>query len=86
MVNVHEAKTKLSKLLARAQKGEEIIIARNGQPAVKLVPVGGARPKAKKTVPRFGFLKGKIRVSAAFNKPMSPADLAEWDDAPITPA
>jgi prevent-host-death family protein len=38
-VNVHEAKTHLSRLMAQAEAGEEVIIARNGVPAVKLVPV-----------------------------------------------
>ena len=44
-VNVHEAKTHLSRLLARAEAGEEIIIARDGKPIVKLVPVPERAPR-----------------------------------------
>jgi prevent-host-death family protein len=41
-VNIYEAKTQLSKLVTRAEAGEEIVIVRNGRPAVRLVPAGGA--------------------------------------------
>ena len=53
-VNVHEAKTHLSRLLARAEKGEEIVIARAGKPVAKLVRI----PSRKKRV--FGQDRGKI--------------------------
>lgn len=55
MVNVHEAKTNLSKLLARVEAGEEIVIARAGQPIAKLVP-NAPRPRAR----GFGSLAGRI--------------------------
>lgn len=51
--NIHEAKTQLSKLIAQAEAGEEVIIARNGAPVVKLSPV--AQPKRDVV---FGQLKG----------------------------
>ena len=41
--NVHDAKTRLSQLISRAEAGEEVVIARNGKPAVRLTPVGGRR-------------------------------------------
>ena len=44
-VNVHDAKTHLSKLLERAEAGEEIVIARAGRPVARLVPYGNDRPK-----------------------------------------
>ena len=45
-VNVHEAKTNLSRLLAQVESGEEVIIARNGKPVARLAPVqSGASPK-----------------------------------------
>ena len=44
-VNVHEAKTQLSKLLARVAAGEEIVIARAGKPVARLVPVEHERPR-----------------------------------------
>ncbi|HEV2335065.1 MAG TPA: type II toxin-antitoxin system prevent-host-death family antitoxin, partial [Stellaceae bacterium] len=59
IVNMHQAKTSLSRLVARALEGEEIVIARNGEPLVKLVPI----PKEPK--PRVpGRYKGKIWIAA----------------------
>jgi len=70
-VNMHEAKTTLSKLVERAEAGEEVVIARNGTPVVRLVPV------AKK--PRFadskGFLRGQIHMADDFDE--LPDDIAE---------
>jgi prevent-host-death family protein len=61
IVNMHQAKTSLSRLVARALDGEEIVIARNGEPLVKLVPM----PKEPK--PRIpGRSKGKIWISPDF--------------------
>lgn len=55
MVNMHEAKTHLSELVARAEAGEEIVIARSGAPAVRLVPI------AQRSEPRrFGDLVGVV--------------------------
>jgi prevent-host-death family protein len=78
-VNVHEAKTKLSKLLLAAERGEEIIIARNGKPAVRLQPL------AKRKAPRLkvGFLKGKIKIHPDFYKPMPAAELERWYGSPL---
>jgi prevent-host-death family protein len=53
-VNMHEAKTHLSELVARAEAGEEIVIARSGAPAVRLVPVTQARRRVG------GDLEGRI--------------------------
>lgn len=63
-VNVHEAKTHLSRLLERVEAGEEVVIARSGQPIARLVPVG---PKHAK-VP--GRLKGAIKVGRDFDAPL----------------
>jgi prevent-host-death family protein len=62
-VNVHEAKTHLSRLLERVAEGEEIVIARAGKPVAKLVPLRTERR-------RPGSLKGKIRVRADFDEPL----------------
>ena len=64
-VNIHEAKTELSKLVERAEAGEEIIIARAGKPAAKLVPVTKSRGRR-----RLGLLDGKYRVPDNFNAPL----------------
>jgi antitoxin (DNA-binding transcriptional repressor) of toxin-antitoxin stability system len=73
MYTVHQAKTNLSRLIEEACNGTDVIIARGKQPVVRLVPLATAR---RKRVP--GRLKGKIRISRAFFKPMSRAELAEW--------
>jgi len=63
MINVHQAKTHLSRLLERVAAGEEIIIGKNGTPVAKLIPV--------RTVPRRpGRLKGKMRIAANFDTPL----------------
>ena len=51
-VNVYEAKTKLSALLKRAARGEEILIARDGAPVARLVPVDGGAPRSRRVFPR----------------------------------
>ncbi|MEX2553054.1 MAG: type II toxin-antitoxin system Phd/YefM family antitoxin [Actinomycetota bacterium] len=67
VVNVHEAKTHLSRLLDRVEQGEEILLARNGKPVAKLSPAGAAE-----RVP--GRLKGQIHMTAEFDDPL-PEDL-----------
>jgi prevent-host-death family protein len=72
-VNIHEAKTHFSKLLAQVSAGEEIIIAKAGKPVARLGPI---EPKAaKKRIP--GIDKGKIWMSDDFDV-MSERELDEW--------
>jgi prevent-host-death family protein len=62
-VNIHEAKTNLSKLIERASKGEEFIIAKAGRPIVKVIPIiQDIKPKRV-----GGFLKGDITIPADFD-------------------
>lgn len=56
-VNIHHAKTHLSKLIAAAESGEEVIIARAGKPAVKLVVVAQPGRKSRKTMLGAGIGK-----------------------------
>ncbi len=65
VVNVHEAKTHFSRFLERAMAGEEIIIARNGMPLVRLTPV--AAPEGERTE---GLSKGEITISEDFDAPL----------------
>ena len=65
LVNVHEAKTHLSKLLEDVAKGEEVTIAKAGTPVARLVPASGGTPRR---VP--GFLRGKIRIADDFDAPL----------------
>ena len=74
IVKIHRAKTTLSKLIARALEGEEIIIARGDTPVVRLVPVAAGPPQRA-----FGALRGKIEVSPAFFEPLPPDELASWE-------
>jgi prevent-host-death family protein len=64
-VNIHEAKTQLSRLLERVALGEEVIIAKAGKPVARLVAVAPARPKFK-----LGSAKGKFVVPDDFNDPL----------------
>jgi prevent-host-death family protein len=64
-VNIHQAKTQLSRLLELAANGEEIIIAKAGKPVARLVPYA-----AKGTVRRPGIMRGKIRIKKNFDEPL----------------
>jgi prevent-host-death family protein len=70
-VNIHEAKTHLSRLLVRVSGGEEIIIARAGKPIARLVPI---TEKPARRVP--GTARGKIVIKPDFDQPL-PADVLE---------
>ncbi len=63
VVNIHHAKTQLSRLLERVEAGEEIVIARNGTPVAKLVPMT-LQPRQP------GRLKGKVKLSPEFDNPL----------------
>jgi prevent-host-death family protein len=72
-VNMHQAKSSLSRLVERALAGEDVVIARNGEPLVRLVPV----PKPpKQRVP--GRLKGKVWMAPDFDE-MSEEELRDWE-------
>ncbi len=64
-VNIHEAKTHLSRLLERVSDGEEIVIAKSGKPVARLSSVDAKR----KALP-YGLLKGKLKMRAGFDDPL----------------
>lgn len=67
-VNIHEAKTHLSRLIEDVSGGEEVIIARNGKPVARLLPViASSHPR------RPGRWRGKVRIGAEFDAPLPPA-------------
>lgn len=72
-VNVHQAKTHLSRLLARAEAGEEITIARNGTPVARLVSL---RRRGER---QFGALAGTIEVDDSFFDPLPASELSAWE-------
>jgi prevent-host-death family protein len=71
---VHQAKTQLSKLIAAALDGEEVVIARGDKPVVKLIPL---EPKAKRRV--FGAYKGRFELTDAFFEPLPDDELMLWN-------
>lgn len=72
-VNVHEAKTQLSRLLAKVEAGEEVIIARNGTPVARLAPI--QKPGKR----QFGSMKGRIKLDDSFFDPLPEEELAAWE-------
>ena len=85
-VNIGEAKTRLSELVAAAKRGEEVVIARAGEPEVRLVPVdpdAARRALAEKRRAFIGSMKPGDDID--WFEPMSEEELAEWYDAPIFP-
>jgi prevent-host-death family protein len=72
-VNIHEAKTHLSELLGRVALGEEIVIAKAGNPVAKLAPIP-TRP-AKRTP---GSAKGKLWIAPDFDAPLPEKTLREF--------
>ena len=64
-VNVHEAKTHLSKLLEQVAQGEEVVIARSGRPMARLVAVKGSTGRRKP-----GSARGQIKISEDFDAPL----------------
>lgn len=62
-VNIHEAKTNLSKLIERVERGAEIVIARNGRPVAKLVPVREEFP-----ITGIGSLEGQVEILPGFER------------------
>jgi prevent-host-death family protein len=71
--SVHDAKTNLSRLIANALAGDDVVIARGSVPVVRLVPV---TPHGKR---RFGALKGKIAVDARLDEPLPEEELGAWN-------
>ncbi len=76
VVTIHHAKTHLSRLIAAAEAGEEVVIARGKQPVVRLAPVDAVKPKR-----RFGAYKGQFTIDERFFEPLPEEELAAWEGA-----
>ncbi|HEX3660503.1 MAG TPA: type II toxin-antitoxin system prevent-host-death family antitoxin [Acidobacteriaceae bacterium] len=74
ITTIHEAKTHLSRLIERAERGEEILIARGKQPVVRLTPL--KKPGQKR---QLGLFKGEFQVAAAFFEPLPAEEMDAWD-------
>jgi prevent-host-death family protein len=73
-VNVHEAKTHFSRLLDRAQEGQEFVIAKAGRPVARLGPL---ERQARKR--RLGLLDGQFRIPDDFNQPVPDEVIAAFE-------
>jgi prevent-host-death family protein len=71
---IHQAKTNLSSLIARAERGEEVLIARGKEPVVRLVPV--KKPGKKRPL---GIFKGEFEVGPGFFEPLPLGELEGWE-------
>jgi len=75
LVNIHTAKTQLSKLIEAALAGEDVVIAKGSQPVVRLVPIPQGRFK-------LGIMAGALGTIPDFLEPQDEADLDAWEGAP----
>ena len=74
IVNIHQARTHLSRILDEVAAGAEVVIAKAGKPVARLVSLeSSVRPK------KLGGLKGRIKVPANFNEPLPPSVLADFE-------
>lgn len=73
-MNIAEAKAKLSELVAAAERGEEVVLARAGQPVVRIVPAIPSKPKF-----RFGVAAGEVDRVPDLLEPMPEDELALWE-------
>jgi prevent-host-death family protein len=71
-VNIYEAKSRFSQLLARVERGEEITIARHGRPVARLVPF-----VAQRNTRRPGFWRGRVKIAPGFDD-FSDVDARDW--------
>lgn len=74
IINIHDAKTHFSKLVDAAMHGEEIIIAKAGKPAAKLIPFTPVKSGYK-----LGVLKGRIKIASDFDAPLPDDILSDFE-------
>jgi prevent-host-death family protein len=75
-VSVQAAKSNLSELIDAALSGEDVVIANEGKPAVRIIPVAAEGKEF-----RFGLLEEMVDVVPDFLAPMSESELAQWEGA-----
>ena len=73
-INIYAAKTQLSKLVEQAAAGKDVVIARGGKPVARLTRLDTPKRKLK-----FGVLKGKVKIAAAFDAPLPDEVLAQFE-------
>lgn len=75
VTTVHQTKTHLSKLIAAAERGEDVVIARGSTPVARIVPISPAVPTKR----QFGVLKGLVAVDDSFFDPLPEDELRLWE-------
>jgi prevent-host-death family protein len=81
-VTIREARTQLSRLIARAEAGEDIVIARGKAPVVRLTPIAPVKSRC-----RFGALQGKLSLpDSFFFEPLPEEELRLWEGADDDPS
>ncbi len=80
-INIHQAKTQLSRLVERAAKGEDIIIAKAGKPVARLTAIDKPAHRPRKP----GGLKGRLWIADDFDAPLPPEELAVWYKGKVFP-
>jgi antitoxin (DNA-binding transcriptional repressor) of toxin-antitoxin stability system len=82
MVNVHQAKTNLSRLIDDAHAGETILLAKAGKPWARLMPLALPSPQR---IPGRLRSRGPLRQPDGLFEPLEPEELAAWENGPLTP-
>ncbi len=82
LVNVHQAKTHLSRLMDEAHAGETIVLAKAGKPWARLMPLA---PQPARRMPGRLRSLGPLGRPDALLEPMAPEDLAAWEDGSMMP-
>ena len=74
VIDIHEARRRLSRILTDVAEGAEVVISRAGMPVARLVPIG-TRPRPK----QLGLLEGRIELPDDFDAPLAPQVLADFE-------
>jgi prevent-host-death family protein len=74
-INIHQAKTQLSRIVEEVASGQEVIIAKAGRPVAKLVPLKSSEKKRQ-----LGLLKGKLTIRGDFDAPLPGAILESFEE------
>jgi prevent-host-death family protein len=82
VVTIHKAKTELSKLIARVEAGEEVVLARGGKPLAKIGALESAKPKTRGA----GAWKGRFELPDTFFDPLPEEELRAWEGEHESPS
>jgi antitoxin (DNA-binding transcriptional repressor) of toxin-antitoxin stability system len=80
-VNIHDAKTHLSRYIEQVEQGEVVVVCRHNKPVAEIRVIANHVPVARKE----GLLKGRVRWSPGTFAPMTDEELAEFDGTPVFP-